>query len=286
MIDTPMHVENRVETGLDFTVQIYVDPAGDRLRVDDYRGNVFSIMKRIEEIAKQYHFTKVFVKARSEDWQSFVSRGYMLEGIFKGYFNGSDAYSVALYFSLERRTSDHWIKENEILQKVQTHPMTSDPKEFSSNYHMRLAIEEDAEQLANLYNTIFQFYPTPMNDETYVRNAIENGTIFYVVESEDQIVSAASAELNTTYNNAEITDCATLSEHRRHGFIKNLILSLESELKQRSIFCVYSLARSLSFGMNMAFHQLGYEYTGRLTKNCNIHDKFEDMSLWTKDLSV
>lgn len=37
--------------------------------------------------------------------------------------------------------------------------------------------------------------------------------------------------------------------------------------------------------MNASFHQLGYTYTGRFIKNCDIFGNFEDMSVWTKDLS-
>ena len=37
--------------------------------------------------------------------------------------------------------------------------------------------------------------------------------------------------------------------------------------------------------MNLAFHQLGYTYTGRLANNCYIFDKLEDMNIWVKDLS-
>lgn len=277
---------NQMENGIDFTMQVYVDPANKRLRVDDYRGNIFSIMNRINEMVKQHAFTKVFVKTRQEDWQSFLSQGYMLEGIFKGYFNGSDAYSMALYFDLERRTSDYWMEEDAILQRVLSIPVKTDKTELPANYTMRLGTITDAAQLASLYEAVFQTYPTPMNDPMYIKKVMEEGTIFYVIETEGQIVSAASAEVNNVYHNAEITDCATLPEHRAHGFMRCLILALEDELIRWKIFCSYSLARSLSFGMNAVFHQLGYKYMGRLTKNCNIYDKYEDMSLWVKNLAI
>ena len=66
--------------------------------------------------------------------------------------------------------------------------------------------------------------------------------------------------------------------------MKSLLIKLEEELQERSIFCSYTIARSL-FGMNAAFHQLGYTYTGRLANNCYIFDKLEDMNIWVKDLS-
>ena len=101
----------------------------------------------------------------------------------------------------------------------------------------------------------------------------------------DNIVSAASAEVNSQYHNAELTDCATLTNHRKFGLMKNLLERLEAELKQNGIFCAYSIARAQSFGMNAVLHQLGYAYRGRLMNNCYIFDKLENMNMWVKDLS-
>lgn len=273
------------EMGTYFTMDVCLDPFNARLRVDDYRGDVQAMHERILELVEKHAFTKVFIKSRSEDWQAFLHLGYMLEGVYKKYFNGSDAYSMAMYFTDERRTSAYWMEEDEILRQVLKLPLKSTENRLAQGYSMRLATIEDAEQLAQLYGTVFQTYPTPMNDATYIKKVILEGTVFYVTEAGGRIVSAASAEVNAAYNNAEVTDCATYPEHRKHGLMRHLITALEHELRRRSIYCAYSLARSLSFGMNAVFHQLGYEYTGRMTKNCNIFDKFEDMSLWVKDLS-
>ena len=56
--------------------------------------------------------------------------------------------------------------------------------------------------------------------------------------------------MNIKEGNAELTNCATLPEYRKHGFMKSLLIKLEEELRERSIFCSYTIARSLSFGMN------------------------------------
>jgi beta-lysine N6-acetyltransferase len=283
-IDNNVLYTNHTETGPDFTMDVYLDPFSKRLRVDDYRGNVQSITARLHELAGTHGFTKVFVKSRQEHWQAFLSLGYMPEGVFTGYFSGSDGYSMALYFTTERRTSEHWIDEDNILRQVLSLPLKPGAEKLAPPYTIRIAELYDAEPLALLYGTVFPVYPTPMNDPAYIRKVMQEGTVFYVIEEQGRIVSAASAEINMRYHNAEMTDCATLPEHRKHGLMRHLIAALEGELFRRNIYCAYSLARSLSFGMNAVFHQLGYTYTGRLTKNCNIFDKFEDMSLWVKTL--
>lgn len=281
-----VYAQNCMETGQRFIMKACLDPFNARLRVDDYRGDVRAMHKRIVELVKQHNFTKVFIKSRQEDWQTLLSLGYMLEGVYKKYFNGNDAYSMALYFTDERRTSPYWMEEDDILGKVLELPLKLPDEPLAAGYQLRLATPTDAESLAQLYGTVFQTYPTPMNDPSYIQKAMQESTIFYVVESQGKIISAASAEVNAEYNNAEMTDCATYPEYRKHGLMRHLITALEQELRNHHIYCAYSLARSLSFGMNAVFHQLGYEYTGRMTKNCNIFDKFEDMSLWVKDLSA
>ncbi|KON70667.1 putative beta-lysine N-acetyltransferase [Peribacillus butanolivorans] len=276
---------SRIETGECFTMELYLDHANHRLRIDDYRGNIKKAITRALVIAQEHGFTKVILKARQEDLSATWVHGFMLEGILSKYFNGNDAYCMALYLTNERRTSDYWMKEDKILQDVIDIPRIIEKQQLPENYTLRFAEIEDALELANLYGAIFETYPTPMNDEGYIKKVMEEGTIFSVIEYEGSIVSAASAEVNEMYHNAELTDCATIPHHRKHGFMKVLISALEQELIKKNIYCSYSLARSLSMGMNAVFHQLGYEYGGRFTKNCNIWDKYEDMNIWGKDLS-
>ncbi|KRE59852.1 putative beta-lysine N-acetyltransferase [Paenibacillus sp. Soil750] len=281
--DLPTYT-NEIENGTNYTIMFCLDFTNKRLRVDDYSGKIDVIYKRVVEIAKAHALTKVFIKSREVDWQTFLSKGCMLEGIYKGYFNGSDAYCMAMYDDLARRTSDYWLEEDQILQQVLSLPVKPDRALVPSNMTMRLARLEDAEQLSQLYSHIFQTYPTPMNDAIYVAKTMREGTIYYLVETQDQLISAASAEINSVYANAEMTDCATLPAYRNQGLMRLLIHALEDEMIVRNITCSYSLSRALSFGMNAVFYQMGYGYYGRLTKNCDIYDKFEDMNLWAKSL--
>nr|WP_261381746.1 putative beta-lysine N-acetyltransferase [Paenibacillus cremeus] len=261
-----------------------LDRFNKRLRVDDYRGNVHALFERILEIAGVHSLTKLFLKSREDEWQTFLSLGCMLEGIYTGYFNGDDAYCMAYYLELERRTSDFWMEEDRILRQVLALPQKTTLALAPEHCTLRQAVAADAEELARLYSSVFQTYPTPMNDPAYIVKAMGEGTVFYVVESSGQLISAASAEINSVYGNAEMTDCATLPTYRNQGLMRVLIQALEQELLQRNIRCAYSLSRALSLGMNAVFFQMGYRYTGRLTKNCEIYDKFEDMNLWVKAL--
>ncbi len=108
--------------------------------------------------------------------------------------------------------------------------------------------ETDAAGLSALYKAVFQIYPTPLNDSDYIVKTMQEGSIYYGFVHDGQIVSAASAEVNSFYKNAEMTDCATLKEHRKFGLMKVLLARLEDEIIENGIYCSYSIARALSFG--------------------------------------
>lgn len=268
-----------------YTIHLYIDYFNKRLRVDDYRGNVNLIVQELNKAMDSYNFTKLIYFSRFEHWQQLLSIGFELEGIINGYFNGSDNYIMTCYKENERRTSTSWIQEDAIIQSIREKGRKTDKSKLPNQYSIRKANTEDAAKLAELYDNVFPIYPTPMNNPDYVKKMISGGTIFYVVECSNQFVSAASAEINPSLHNAEITDCATLPEHRKYGLLKRLMVELEKELKDVGIYCAFSLARALSYGMNAALYQLGYRYNGRLTNNCFIFDKIENMNVWVKDLS-
>ncbi|MDR6998198.1 putative beta-lysine N-acetyltransferase [Neobacillus niacini] len=269
-----------------FYLNAYVDPFNKRIRVDDYRGNTSLVVKQAEELVHQHQAEKLIVKGRAEDLRLFYEKGLQPEAILDGYFLGSDAYFFSKFYTAERKKNEYWLKEDELLQSIyQLDPSVEKPYP-PKEYELKKADESFADGLAALYRQVFEIYPTPMNDPEYVKKTMKEGTVYYVFFHEGKIVSSASAEINEFYKNAELTDCATLPEYRgKYGLMKILLKELEGELKRQGVFCAYSIARSLSFGMNAALFQLGYTYRGRFMNNCYIYDKLEDMNMWVKNLA-
>lgn len=103
---------------------------------------------------------------------------------------------------------------------------------------------------------------------------------------EGRCVSAASAEINDKHANAELTDCATDRDNRGRGLMHHILTALQVDPAERGIQTAYTMARAGSYGMNKAFFRLGFEYTGRLLNNCDIAGTFEDMNIWTKQLTA
>ncbi|WP_042457525.1 putative beta-lysine N-acetyltransferase [Neobacillus dielmonensis] len=270
----------------DFTADIFLDPFNKRIRIDDYRGNTKALLQMVEDMVIKHRADKLIVKGRNEDVSTFYELGLQPEGMIDRYFLGSHAYFFSKFYTADRKKSDYWITEDQIIHSVCQLGSTNQRPLVPQEYVLKRVEESSAAELALLYSKVFQIYPTPLHDPKYISKTMKDGTIYYAYFHQEKIVSAASAEVNLFYKNAELTDCATLPEHRKFGLMKFLLNALEKELQRKGIFCAYSIARALSFGMNAALFQLEYSYRGRLMNNCYIYDKLEDMNMWVKDLST
>lgn len=264
------------------SASIYRDGVNKRIRVDDISGNLPSLLSYLDTEVQSAHFEKLIIKAREHQVRTLLEKGFVLEAVISHYFNGDSAHFMSKFMKEERRTSHYWCDEDEILSSVQK--LRGFPSIKEVEPAIQLAGIGLAEELARLYKEVFQLYPVPLHDPDYIKDAMNNGTIFVCIREDGKVISAASAEINDQYKNAELTDCATLPQYRKGGYMKNLIAKLEEELMSRQIFCAYTIARALSYGMNAVFHQRGYQYRGRLANNCYIYDKMEDMNIWEKNL--
>ncbi|MHC0035695.1 putative beta-lysine N-acetyltransferase [Pseudoneobacillus sp. C159] len=271
---------------LGFWIEIYEDPFNKRVRVDDYYGDTNNIIEYMEELMKRSQLEKLIIKVRSEHFHPFLENGYICEAVIDDYYLGSKMFFFTKYFESKRLINDHWLTEDQMLKSIHQLEIQKDTVTPPKDYHLKRVEQHDAERLAKVYRTVFQIYPTPLHDVEYIKKTISEGTIYYAFYCNGEIVSAASAEVNQVYRNAELTDCATLPDHRKHGLMKILLKKLEEELFRGGIYCSYSIARSLSFGMNACLHQLGYKYRGRLKNNVFIYDKLENMNVWVKNLAL
>ncbi|QFT89259.1 N-acetyltransferase YodP [Bacillus sp. THAF10] len=267
-----------------FYLEGYKDYYNKRLKIEDIRGDLVNIVDQINR-NKDSYVEKIIVKSRYEQVQALMEQGFVLEAVVPQYFLGSDMFFLCKYASIERYNSDKWCEEDDILEAVYKKKYSSILAELDSNLTLRLANEADAVKLSTLYASVFKIYPVPIENPDYIKQQMNLGTIFMIVERGSTIIAAASAEINLTYMNAEITDCATLPDNRGGGYMKHIILALEKELVKKQIFCSYSIARSLSFGMNATLQALSYSYSGRLKNNCYIYNNIEDMNVWNKNLT-
>lgn len=279
--------------GLDFEidddgyrVRIFFDYYNRRLKVIDYEATDYRAMvNRMNWLAEANNFDKIFLKATKDDWQVFLTFGYVLEGIMRHYFQGDDAYILSKFRSVERISSPHLIDESNLIENLMKDARDKALPALPDGYRIELAHTDHIPGLVALYRRVFETYPSPLTHPDYIQQTMARDILYRVVLNEaDEIVSAASADIDLKHSNAEMTDCATLASERGKGLMLHLLQHLEADLRQRRIMTGYTLARAMSVGMNRVFYRLGYEYSGRLVNNCDIYGAFEDLNIWVKRL--
>lgn len=281
---TEQYISKKELNTTEYDAVMLLDQYNSRIILSECAGKKERAIARLRELGSEKSLGKIIYFANIEDKNLFQREGFVEEGIIEDYFKGDDAYCLSYFNDPQRQNSAEEGRENKIIEKaLQEQPFGMEGK--ASEYTLRLAKPRDAGDIAKLIDRVFDTYPTPMNNEEYIKKVMDNEVRLVVAESKDgSIASVASAEMKKNLGNAEITDCATLEEHRGKGLMSHLIGYLEKQLTEEGFIVLYSLARALSPAVNIVLRRSGYKYTGRMVKNCNIMGKFEDMNIWVKKL--
>lgn len=271
--------------GNGYDADVSLDPYNSRIILSKCAGHKERAIERLIELCAGEQLGKIIYFANKGDKDIFQREGFVEEGIIENFYKGEDAYCLSYFYDPKRKYNEDKSKEDEIITKaLQT--QSQDTKGKSNDYLIRIGQSQDVEAIANLFAKVFDTYPTPMNDEKYIKKVLDNKIRFVVAEDKEGfLASVASADMKKDLGNAEITDCATKQEHRGRGLMSQLVWYLEKQLTHEGFRTLYSLARALSPGVNIVFRRGGYDYTGRMVKNCNIMGKFEDMNIWVKKLN-
>jgi putative beta-lysine N-acetyltransferase len=259
-------------------VEIYVDFFSRRIRVDNYQGDIRMIIKSVRDFAPEWT-EKIIFKSRSADIDYLKSRNLIEEGFIEGYFSGSIMFFMTEYLKSERAVASASSIE-QMIQNFEVKSHSVPRRNLSVAVPLSL---EDADSIAQIFTETFTFYPTPMNRPDYERSVIQDGTLFFGVKESGKLVSVASAEINSYFGNAELTDCASLIECRGKGYIKTILEFIQTDLKNRDILCHYTLARANEPGINKVFFDLGFKFCGVLRQNCRIGSGMEDMVVWVQN---
>ncbi|MCX8131962.1 MAG: putative beta-lysine N-acetyltransferase [Clostridia bacterium] len=264
-------------------VKVFVDYTNQRLKIIDYPCISDDIIMFIVDFAKKEGLGKVISNCRIKLLKPFRNCGFKIEGIINGYFCDEDAYCISLFIDKKRELSKHKEEEDAILHQCVIQNKKS-PITKNHKYTIRNAVESDIPQMIQLFETVFDTYPSPVFCSKYLQSVMSTQILFKVAVEDGKIISIASADTDTHNMNAEITDCATFPEHRGRGILTNLIQSLEYDLHRKGFHTLYSLSRAINHGINKSLSNLDYKYCGRLINNCHICGNFEDMNIWAKKL--
>ncbi|WLR51171.1 putative beta-lysine N-acetyltransferase [Bacillus tianshenii] len=264
---------------------ISIEPVNRRIKIYQLpqAEELNEFMYYIRELGFQKECDKLIFYVKKPELAYLDSR-FAYEGCIKGFFNGVDAHIYSLFLDPDRNDVVETEKERFVMELVRETKEWNEDTPLPKGYRMRWANEYDCEQMAELYDRVFASYPTPMNDPDFILTMMNSQVYFSVIERDGQIVSACSSDIMPDFNAAELTDCATLKEHRDKGLLSYQVFELERRMKRMKIHTMFSYSRSVSAGMNLVNARHGYVYGGRMISNSNISGSLENMNIWYKNL--
>lgn len=262
---------------------VFVDKINKRLRLTGYSGDLNEIAPALAEMAQKLALGKVIIFAPQQDSADLESSGYGCEGKITAYFRGETAYVYTLFTDPRRKQSGYRQQEAELLNTIK-HSQPAARNSDLGDLQIRTAGEEDIEKLLQLYSRTFKSYPSPLMEKAYMQQIMRRNVVFICAFNGNQPVSSASLEMDLENANAELTDCATLSQYRGRGLLQEIMNRLEDRAREIGLVVLYSLARAGSYGMNASLHKLGYNFEGKLVNNCHIGGRYENMNIWVKPL--
>jgi putative beta-lysine N-acetyltransferase len=251
------------------------------LAPDDLPG----IVDYLDRLAITRGYSKIFAKVPAAAKKTFVQSGYDSEAAIPDFFRGEEqVLFLGKYFSPERmREKNPEIVEQTLEVALEKPPLDGTPS-LEPPLSCRQMRPEDASLMAELYRQVFATYPFPIHDESYLRQTMATNVIYFGIWEEDGLIALASAEIDRSGKNAEMTDFATRPDCRGRGLANYLLAQAEAAAEKLGIKTAYTIARAYSAGMNITFARNGYTFSGTLTHNTQISGKLESMNVWYKAL--
>jgi putative beta-lysine N-acetyltransferase len=249
--------------------------------------DALSIVEALENLALERGYTKIFAKIPPCACDAFLSAGYIVEASVPGLFNGEETgLFMAKFLDPGRKiTSDKHIID-EVRRVAQLRSRGSPCCNIPPDFLMREADATDAEEIASLYRLVFESYPFPIHDPSYIRKAIASHVRYFCVETKGEIVAVAASELDGSSQNVEMTDFATRPSYRGMGLSSSLLHRMEEEMAGVGICTAYTIARAAFYPINITFSRADYHWGGTLINNTNICGGFESMNVWYKRLEI
>lgn len=226
-------------------------------------------------------YSKLIVYARPGEPMTWVTAGYLHEGVIEGFFaDGGDAHMWAAFGREERSDAPRDGEHDQIVRIAAAKPIIA--PEPAPGFACLRAEPELAGPIAELMTATFPAYPTPIKPELIEEQIAAGSHVFrYMTDAVGELVASASAEIDHERRSAEMTDCATRPDQRGAGHMGVLLDRLARDVRSDlGITDLYTLARADEVGMNCVFGKLGYRYTGRLVNNCRMPNGWESMNIW------
>lgn len=250
-----------------------------------------AIIADLDALARDKGYTKIFAKAPENVLHLFLDAGYREEARVPGFFRGEQAgVFLGRYLDPQRRECAN----EDVLRDVRETALAKAGPDGSGaplpplpeDVELFRVGPDQVENAAAIYGRVFASYPFPVHDPGFLRQGMEeHGVYFLGARQGREWLGLSSAEPDMTALNAELTDMAVLPEHRGLNLARHFIRALEKAMADQGIRTFYTIARAVSFPMNITFAREGYALGGTLVNNTNISGAIESMTIWYKSAS-
>jgi len=244
------------------------------------------LIKKIELIASENQYKKIIAKIPLTTKKGFENFGYVQEAHIPNYYKGKEH----CVFMCKYLNTDNDMHDLDEVQNIVTCAKNKSNKLFlpilSDDFELRILTEKDAIDMATLFKKVFKTYPFPIFDPLYLIKTMSENIIYYGIFKDNQLIGVASCETDPEYMNCEMTDFAILPEYRGNNYALLLLKEMEQNMKKLNYKVLYTIARAMSYGMNITFSKLGYTYSGTLYNNTNISGNIEHMNVWYKIIDM
>lgn len=254
------------------------------MKLDPEEGRVAP--KNLIAMARDKGYSKVFAKVPAPGRAAFAEAGYEIEASVPRFYDGeTEAFFMSRFLAEDRRQSVTPERNERVMDACEAKASERTDLPLPDGYVCKQCREADVKSIAALYREVFPTYPFPIHDPDYIRETMRTHVIYFGIWHDNRLVALSSAEMDQAARNVEMTDFATLPEHRGMNFATILLGRMERVMARRDMATAYTIARSKSFGMNITFARRGYRMGGRLINNTNIGGGFEDMNVWHRPLT-
>ncbi len=263
---------------------VHHGPASDRAYLMKLKGDPATAAERLQKLAETRGYSKIIAKVPTAAKPVFTAAGFRAEAQIPRYYRGREtAHFLTKYLDPQRRRAEDPEKLRQVLAAAHSKAGEAEEKpEFG--FTCRVAGVADSAAMAAVYRRVFATYPFPIHDPAYLEQTMAENIVYFGIWQGEKLVALSSAELDVAAGSAEMTDFATLPEHRGQGLATGLLTVMEQEMHRRGLHTLFTIARAVSYGMNITFARRGFEYGGTLTRNTQISGCLECMNIWHKPL--
>ncbi len=236
----------------------------------------------VDLLARNRGYSKIITKLPKSAVWMFLQNGFKEEGRIPGYYQGEETcYFLSKYLDTDRLIIQDQLMIDDVLKAAQNKKIQIISL-LSKEFTIRVMNQEDAPNMAKVYQKVFETYPFPIFDSNYIQETMNTHVKYFGVEYRGELIGLSSCEINKKELNVEMTDFAILPKARGHKLAKHLLYNMEEVMYRDQMKTFYTIARASSYAMNAVFRSMGYLYGGTLYNNTQIAGGIESMNIWYK----